>query len=51
MRKFSAVVLLLLSGLALGGCVVVRPPPPRPAAHWVPGHFNWHGVWVPGQWV
>lgn len=50
MEKLSAAALLVLSALILGGCVVERPPPPRPAAHWVPGHYDGRGFWVPGHW-
>ncbi len=27
-----------------------RPPRPGPRHHWVSGHKNRHGVWVPGHW-
>ncbi len=42
------------------GPVVVAPPvvyarPPvvvaRPYAHWVPGHYNRRGFWVPAHWA
>jgi hypothetical protein len=46
--------------------VVYAPPPvyyappaayyvPRPVyvppTHWVPGHYNWRGFWIPGHWA
>jgi hypothetical protein len=39
--------------------IVVRPPvvvaPPvayaQAGPHWMPGHYNWRGYWVPGHWV
>lgn len=49
-RALSVAALLAVSGLVLGGCVVERPPPPGPAAHWIPGHYNGRGFWVPGHW-
>ena len=30
--------------------VVVRPAYILPP-HWVRGHYNWRGFWVPGHWV
>ncbi len=51
MPKLPATAALVFASLVLGGCVIERPPPPRPAAHWIPGHYNWHGFWVPGHWV
>ena len=52
MLKRVACVLLVLSFAApLAGCIVYGPPPPgRPGAVWVPGHYNgWH--WVGGHWA
>ena len=50
---FALLVLVGLSGFAMGGCVVA---PPRahvvavaPAQVWVPGHWR-AGVWVRGHW-
>jgi hypothetical protein len=36
--------------------VYYAPPPAYyyaapPRAHFVPGHYNWRGFWVPGHWV
>jgi hypothetical protein len=38
--------------------VYYAPPPPAYyyapapyAAHWVRGHYNWNGFWIPGHWV
>jgi hypothetical protein len=34
--------------------VYYAPPPivyAPPVAHWVPGHYNWRGFWIPGHWV
>jgi hypothetical protein len=41
------VAVLLVSILTfVAGCVVVTP---RPAAVWVPGHYQTRTVWVPGH--
>lgn len=31
--------------------VVVQPAYVPPPPHWVRGHYNWRGFWVPGHWV
>jgi hypothetical protein len=31
--------------------VVSYHPDPRPGYHWVPGHYDPYGRWVPGHWV
>jgi hypothetical protein len=50
LKRCFCVLLLASLALPLARCVVYAPPPGRPAAVWVPGHYNgWR--WVPGHWA
>jgi hypothetical protein len=50
LKRLLAALLLFCFVVPLAGCVVYAPPPGRPGAVWVRGHYNgWH--WVPGHWA
>jgi hypothetical protein len=51
MMKRLGLALALAGAVVLSGCVVAPPPRPGPAAHFVPGHYNPYGQWIPGHWV
>lgn len=33
--------------------VAYAPPPPAVVTpyRWVPGHYDWRGIWIPGHWA
>ena len=48
LKRVLCVLLVLFFVAPLAGCVVYAPPPGRPSAVWVPGHYSgWR--WVPGH--
>jgi hypothetical protein len=49
--KRIGLALALAGAVVLSGCVVAPPPRPGPAAHFIPGHYNPYGQWIPGHWV
>jgi len=50
LNRVLCVLVVLSFAAPLVGCVVYAPPPGRPGAVWVRGHYNgWR--WVPGHWA
>lgn len=50
MTRLRMVLMAMALAMTLGGCVAYEAPPQRPAAVWVPGHWNAYGQWVRGHW-
>jgi hypothetical protein len=54
MRRIVLALLATVAAGSLGGCYAYAPAPAyyagRPAAVWVPGHWN-GPYWVPGHWA
>jgi hypothetical protein len=51
MKRLLIMIMLATVAAPLGGCVVVPAHPARPAAVWVPGHYNAAGIWIRGHYA